>query len=186
MPTPRWAAVEASGGDDGLFRSATSADLGRFAVVADPGGGRLSECGRAGAHTGFEVIGESGTPNWFELHTSEYEASLAFYRDTFGWVAVHRGGHPEFRYTTHSGPDPQYAGVMDTSQWRPEGSPGGVVRVLRRRRRRRGRSSRSSSSAARSVDPAEDTPYGRLATATDPTGARFKLLGPNVGEPPAS
>ena len=25
------------------------------------------------------------------------------------------------------------------------------------------------------VQPAEDTPYGRLATATDPTGAHFKL-----------
>jgi predicted enzyme related to lactoylglutathione lyase len=26
------------------------------------------------------------------------------------------------------------------------------------------------------VTPAEDTPYGRLATATDPTGAEFKLI----------
>ena len=25
------------------------------------------------------------------------------------------------------------------------------------------------------VQPAEDTPYGRLATASDPTGAQFKL-----------
>jgi predicted enzyme related to lactoylglutathione lyase len=25
------------------------------------------------------------------------------------------------------------------------------------------------------VQPAEDTPYGRLATASDPTGALFKL-----------
>jgi uncharacterized protein len=27
------------------------------------------------------------------------------------------------------------------------------------------------------VDPAMDTPYGRLATATDVTGAVFKLVG---------
>jgi predicted enzyme related to lactoylglutathione lyase len=26
-----------------------------------------------------------------------------------------------------------------------------------------------------SVEPAEDTPYGRLATAADPTGTRFRL-----------
>jgi uncharacterized protein len=25
--------------------------------------------------------------------------------------------------------------------------------------------------------PAEDTPYGRMAACTDPTGTRFKLLG---------
>ena len=29
--------------------------------------------------------------------------------------------------------------------------------------------------------PAEDTPYGRLATVGDPTGTRFRLMGPNVG-----
>jgi hypothetical protein len=28
------------------------------------------------------------------------------------------------------------------------------------------------------VDDAEDTPYGRLATIADPTGARFTLVGP--------
>jgi uncharacterized protein len=31
------------------------------------------------------------------------------------------------------------------------------------------------------VQAAEDTPYGRLATLTDPTGALFRLMGPNVG-----
>ena len=29
--------------------------------------------------------------------------------------------------------------------------------------------------------PAEDTPYGRLAEATDATGVAFKLMGPNKG-----
>ena len=33
------------------------------------------------------------------------------------------------------------------------------------------------------VVPAEDTPYGRLATATDPTGAPFKLVAPNEAMP---
>ncbi|MCA1691816.1 MAG: VOC family protein, partial [Actinobacteria bacterium] len=31
--------------------------------------------------------------------------------------------------------------------------------------------------------PAEDTPYGRLATAVDPTGAQFKLVAPNAAMP---
>lgn len=29
----------------------------------------------------------------------------------------------------------------------------------------------------------EDTPYGRIATAADPTGARFKLVAPNEAMP---
>jgi predicted enzyme related to lactoylglutathione lyase len=33
------------------------------------------------------------------------------------------------------------------------------------------------------VSAAEDTPYGRLATAADPTGARFKLVAPNAAMP---
>ncbi|MDQ1752930.1 MAG: uncharacterized protein QOE71_3986, partial [Pseudonocardiales bacterium] len=30
---------------------------------------------------------------------------------------------------------------------------------------------------------AEDTPYGRLATAADPSGAQFKLVAPNEAMP---
>ena len=30
---------------------------------------------------------------------------------------------------------------------------------------------------------AEDTPYGRLATAADPTGVQFKLVAPNEAMP---
>ena len=33
------------------------------------------------------------------------------------------------------------------------------------------------------VRPAEDTPYGRLATATDPTGTQFNLVAPNEAMP---
>jgi predicted enzyme related to lactoylglutathione lyase len=33
------------------------------------------------------------------------------------------------------------------------------------------------------VMAAEDTPYGRLATATDPNGAQFKIVAPNEAMP---
>ena len=37
-----------------------------------------------------------------------------------------------------------------------------------------------STELGRSVrQPAEDTPYGRLAVAADPTGAQFRLVAPN-------
>jgi hypothetical protein len=35
------------------------------------------------------------------------------------------------------------------------------------------------------ISPAEDTPYGRLATVEDPCGARFKLMAPNAQMPGA-
>ena len=33
------------------------------------------------------------------------------------------------------------------------------------------------------IRPAEDTPYGRLAEAADPTGVHFKLVAPNAAMP---
>jgi predicted enzyme related to lactoylglutathione lyase len=43
---------------------------------------------------------------------------------------------------------------------------------------------RTGEMGGNTVQPAEDTPYGRLAVATDSTGAVFKLLGPNVAPSP--
>ena len=83
---------------------------------------------------------------------------------------------PEFRYTTLGEGDGQLAGIMDARGVPARGRARGVVDLLPRRRHRRGAAARSPSSAARSTEPAQDTPYGRLAAALDPTGARFKLM----------
>ena len=60
---------------------------------------------------------------------------------------------PKRDYTTLRGGDGQLAGIMDATAFLPDGVPGGAI-----------------------ILPAEDTPYGRLAQAADPTGAHFKLV----------
>ena len=62
--------------------------LGRMAVVVDLGGAVIGMW-QPGEHRGFGFVGEPGTPSWFELHTREYEPSLAFYRAVFGWNDAH-------------------------------------------------------------------------------------------------
>ena len=84
---------------------------------------------------------------------------------------------PEFRYTTVNVGEEQYAGVMDASGFLPDGVPAGwsvyfgtddCDHTL----------SEVVSLGGEVVMKAEDTPYGRLATAADPTGAVFRLQQP--------
>ena len=153
--------------------------LGRMAVIVDPGGAVIG-IWQPGEHRGFGYVGEPGAPNWFELHTRDYEKSLDFYRAVFGWTTHTEADVPEFRYTTVNVGEEQYAGVMDASGFLPEGVPAGWSVYF-------GTDdcdhslSEVVSLGGEVVMKAEDTPYGRLATAADPTGAVFRLH-----QPPAS
>jgi uncharacterized protein len=131
---------------------------------------------KPGLHKGFGVYDEPGAPSWFELHTRDYDASVAFYRDVFGWDARTMSDEPDFRYTTLGEGESALAGIMDASQFLPDGVPAhwevyfGVQDT--------------DAALTQVVDlggaivlPAEDTPYGRIAQAADPTGAMFKLRG---------
>lgn len=149
---------------------------GSSAMVRDPGGAAVGAWQPANMQ-GFEVTGESGTAAWFELHTRAYEASIAFYRDVFGWDTHVVSDTDEFRYTTLGEGDAQRAGIMDDSLY-PGHEPAhwavyfavsdadtavGQVEAL----------------GGRVVRPAEDTPYGRLATVDDPTGTQFRIVAHN-------
>jgi uncharacterized protein len=149
-------------------------ELGTMAVVTDPGQAAIGVW-QPGLHKGFGILGEPGTPTWFELHTRDYDASVQFYRDVFKWDTHVAGDSPEFRYTTLGEGDTQQAGIMDASAFLADGVPAswsiyfGV--------------DDADKTLAQIVDlggsivlPAEDTPYGRLASAADPTGALFKLV----------
>jgi predicted enzyme related to lactoylglutathione lyase len=150
--------------------------LGRMAVVVDVGGAVIGMW-QPGEHRGFGFVGEPGAPSWFELHPRDYEPSLAFYRAVFGWKTRVESDSPEFRYSTVDVGEEQYAGIMDASGFLPEGVCGGwtvyfgvadcdlsVSEVV--------------SLGGEVVMAPEDTPYGRLATAADPTGAVFRLHQP--------
>jgi predicted enzyme related to lactoylglutathione lyase len=157
------------------------ADLGTMGMVADAGGAAIG-LWQPGLHKGFGVFGEAGTPAWFELLTRDYPASVAFYRDVFGWDTQTVGDTPEFRYTVmQHGPD-QLAGIMDASAFLPEGEPARWSVYF-------GTDDTDASLAEVTrlggsvIRPAEDTPYGRLAEAADPTGVHFKLVAPNEAMP---
>lgn len=149
--------------------------LGSMAVVADPGGAVIGMW-QPGEHRGFGVWDEPNTPGWFELHTRDYDQAVEFYRKVFGWDTRVEGDSPEFRYTTQVVGDDQYAGIMDASGFLPEGVPAHWS-VYFRVTDTDAALARVQELGGGVVMPAEDTPYGKLAQASDPTGVTFKLVG---------
>lgn len=153
-------------------------DLGTMAVLSDPGGAAIGTW-QPGTHKGFGILFEPRAPSWFELHTRNYDAAIAFYRNVFGWETHTMGDSPEFRYTVMKNPEGEgeLAGIMDASGFLPEGVSYWTVYF--------GTDDTDATLAkvvalgGSVVRPAEDTPYGRLAVASDPTGARFSLVAPN-------
>ena len=142
---------------------------GRMAMVADPGGAAVG-IWQPKEVSGFEARGEVGTASWFELHTDAYDDSVAFYRDVFGWEPHTAADEPGFRYTTLGEGEGMQAGIMDAS-----GSPA-TWNVYFEVEDADATAGLAKELGGTVVDEPEDTPYGRLATLTDPTWTRFKLL----------
>ena len=149
-------------------------DMGSMAVITDAGGAAIGMW-KPGTHKGMELIAEPGAPAWFELHTRNYEASVQFYQDVFGWDAKTMSDTADFRYTTLGEGESALAGIMDSSNFLPEGVPAHWAVYLR---------VADTDAAVKTTQelggsllmPAEDTPYGRIAMVADTTGAQFRLV----------
>jgi len=142
---------------------------GSFAMIKDPGGSVIGAW-QPNEVKGFEVTGEPGTPAWFELHTGSYDDAVSFYRDVFGWDTHAMSDTDEFRYTTLGKDEDALAGIMDDagepSGWSVYFEVADVDAAL----------AQVTELGGTIVEPAQDTPYGRLARAKDPTGTAFRLV----------
>ena len=168
------AAAQAHGGAT-LMEPMDVAENGSFVILRDAGGAVISAW-QPGTEAGFGVLREEHTPVHFELHTRDYDKTVQFYRDAFGWDPQVLMDAPGCRYTTYSDQSDPRAGIMDASGFLPaDAQPHWSVYIA---------VADVDATLARAVDlgggvvsPAEDTPYGRLAAAADSTGGVFKLRG---------
>jgi predicted enzyme related to lactoylglutathione lyase len=147
-----------------------------MAFVLDPGGAGIGVW-EPKQFFGFATYAETGAPSWWELLTTDYDNAVRFYRDVFRWDTATMGDSDDFRYTVQMVGEDQSAGIMDASGFLPEGVPShwSVYFAVDDADEALERVTALGGSV---VMPAEDTPYGRLATAADPMGAQFKLIGP--------
>lgn len=148
--------------------------LGSMGLVADPGGAAIG-LWQPGLHQGFGLTSEAGAPCWHELHTRDYARVLDFYRTAFGWETRTMSDDDTFRYTQMVVGDGEYAGVMDASGFLPEGAPSAWQIYI-------GVEDADATLAVAVelggavVQPAEDSPFGRMAQLADPTGASVKVV----------
>ena len=169
-------AAAIDGGAKILVDAMDIADLGAMAMIADAGDAAIGMW-EPRAFSGLTMLGETGTPAWFELHTRSYDDAVRFYRETFGWQTETAGDTADFRYTNGTDGTTPFAGIMDATAFLPHGVPAhwsvyfGVDSAD-------ATIARLGELGGSVVQAAEDTPYGRLATVTDPMGATFKLVQP--------
>lgn len=181
-PTDTWSVYLASSDAEQTAQAALAAggtvhaaamqirDLGRMAVVADPGGAGVGVW-QPGKHPGLLTLGEPGRAGWFELATRDYQATMAFLREVFGWQTESVADGPDFRYSVASVHGEQVAGIADapdapSAQWSVYFTVADTDAAL----------ARAVELGGTAVHPPEDTPYGRLARVLDPTGAPFQIV----------
>jgi len=149
-------------------------DKGWMALLLDPTGAMFG-LWQPTAHRGFGVGDEAGTPTWFQLTTTDFAAAAAFYAAVFGWQLQTEADSDEFRYSTAVFDGAPVLGVMDGSvlpelagsSWNCFWGTDDVDKTIEV----------ITANGGSVVRAAEDTPYGRLAAVTDPTGAAFNLRG---------
>jgi len=152
------------------------ADLGAEAIVADSAGVRIGAW-QANLFPGLSTFDQPGAAVWFQLLTSDYPGAVRFYEDVFGWQTRVQSDTPEFRDTVLTADGEDFAGIAaagdgdlaagDPGRWEVffrvpdvDSALRGVVRL-----------------GGTVLRAAADTPFGRLAEAADPMGARFNLAG---------
>jgi len=151
-------------------------DKGWMGMLTDPTGAFFGLWQPIG-HNGFEVVNEAGAPVYHQLTTRDYGRALDFYRGVFGWQTQVESDTDDFRYSTAVFDGEALLGVMDGTADLPDGVPSNWFFFL------------GAEDVDKTVEqivenggtvvrPAEDTPYGRLASVTDPTGAGFNLSSP--------
>lgn len=165
------ATADAAAGHGGAVEMAPMevAENGSFALIKDPGGSIVGAW-QPKEVKGFELTGEAGAPAWFELHSGAYDEAVSFYREVFKWDTHAMSDTDEFRYTTLGEGESALAGIMDDagepSGWNVYFEVADVDASLEQVEKLGGTV----------VEPAHDTPYGRMARVKDPTGTAFRLV----------
>ncbi|MFJ4713372.1 VOC family protein [Streptomyces sp. NPDC088785] len=154
-------------------------DLGRMAMIADPGGASFG-IWQPGVHRGLEHVTEDGGLNWLELYTPDLAAARTFYGTVFGWGAFDVE-FPGGTYTTvnPAGTDENamFGGIVPLDPEPVRAGEGGYwtpyfhvpdVDATASTTRRLGGDIRSA--------PVDVPGVGRIAQLADPHGAGFAVL----------
>ena len=175
--------IEAAGGTV-MVPPMPVGDEGTMLVASDTAGAVIGFWQPA-QHVGFTEWGEHGVPYWFECHSKDYAKSLEFYTAVDGvrFEEVGTGGDPDAigpdAYSQGFVGDTACLGVMDSVKIFPPEVPS-FWQVYVCVDDVKATVAQVESLGGKVLMGGEETPYGTLASVTDPMGAVFAL-----GPPPA-
>ncbi len=146
--------------------------VGRFSVIAEPGGASLAVV-QFDQEMQPHDVSKPGEISWNELYTTDAEAALAFYGALFGWrrEADFDMG-PMGKYLLFGKDGQQYGGMMKRPQEMPVSAWTYYVRVDDLD----AAIARATAKGGKLVNGPMEVPGGdRVAQLTDPQGASFAL-----------
>lgn len=165
-------AVTAAGGEV-LLPGMDIAGFGAMGIFVDVTGAVFGGW-QPGEHTGWDVVDEPGAMVWTEVMSHDHAASLAFYRQVFGYTADDMSG-PGFTYTSVGLDGQTVAGIGAYSDKVDPATPAAWTIYFG--------TPDTDASAERVVElggtvmsAPSDTPYGRMSIVTGPFGEVFALI----------
>ena len=157
---------------------------GRFAVVLDPTGAVIG-LWQAGELDGYDFSGDPGTPVWFELMTQDFDGAVSFYSDVFDFQPTPMTTEmddPQFRYVTNRPQAEASSGICD-ARGIVDAEAGSFWRVYFCVEDADASIARAQELGGTLLDGPDDSPFGRIATLADPTGASFQISGVSQAVP---
>lgn len=151
--------------------------LGWMAMVAAPDEAAVSMW-QPEDLAGFDFTMKHGTPVWFELLSQDFDAVEGFYRDVFEFdfqAMPDSEQDGKFYYFTNGAGDDTVCGVCDAKGFIPA-EMGSFWRVYFAVDNCDEAAAKVTELGGTVHDGPEDSPHGRVATVSDPAGARFQII----------
>jgi predicted enzyme related to lactoylglutathione lyase len=159
-----------------LYPTMAVGDFGSMAGCEDPTGAAFSFW-QAGSHVGSQVTEEPGSAAWYELYSSNAKQARDFYTALLGATADPMPGEMEYYVLKHG--EQELGGIMQIDpawgdfhpQWITYFLVANVDETVALIKEHGGKI----------MGNIDDSPFGRLAAVTDPSGAAFKVIEPPKG-----
>lgn len=155
-------------------------DAGRMALVQSPDGAVIGMW-QAKEYQGFELDHSDGTPVWFESMSKDFDVATSFYAEVLGWDVQAMPGEGSVRYATNGVNGEGGAGICDASSFLPDEVPS-YWRMYLAVPDTDAAVARIQELGGTLLDGPMDSPFGRVATVTDPQGAMFQVIRPSWRE----
>jgi predicted enzyme related to lactoylglutathione lyase len=147
--------------------------FGTMGGCVDPTGAAFNFW-QAGSHVGAEVTEDPGSAAWFELYTPDAKRARDFYAALLGAEVETMPGEMEYYVLKHG--DEQLCGIMQIDpswgdippHWETYFSVANTDSAV----------ATATEHGGQLVGTVDDSPFGRMATLTDPGGATFKVIQP--------